>query len=90
MLTAFTLIQTDPNKTSGVAQTVANLPNVAEVYSVTGEYDIIAIIRLPEYDDLDRAIPEGIGKIDGVRRTNTVIAFRRFGAKDMAWDVGVE
>jgi DNA-binding Lrp family transcriptional regulator len=91
MLTAFVMIHAEPDKIASVAQAIANLPNVAEVYSVTGEYDIIAVIRLPEYDQLAEAVPEGLAQIAGVRRTNTVLAFRRYSAKDMqaAWDIGV-
>jgi DNA-binding Lrp family transcriptional regulator len=91
MLTAFVMVHAEPDKIASVAQAIANLPNVAEVYSVTGEYDIIAVVRLPEYDQLAEAVPEGLARIEGVRRTNTVLAFRRFSAKDLqaAWDIGV-
>ncbi|MFN5935801.1 MAG: Lrp/AsnC ligand binding domain-containing protein, partial [Roseiflexaceae bacterium] len=45
MLTAFTMIQARPDAIKRVAQAIAELPHVAEVYSVTGEWDIIAIVR---------------------------------------------
>jgi DNA-binding Lrp family transcriptional regulator len=91
MLTAFVMIHAEPEKIAAVAQAIANLPNVAEVYSVTGEYDIIAVLRLPEYDQLAEAVPEGLAKIDGVTGTNTVLAFRRYSSRDLqaAWDIGV-
>jgi DNA-binding Lrp family transcriptional regulator len=91
MLTAFVLINTLPNQIAGVAQEVANVPNVTEVYSVTGEFDLIAIIRLEDHDQLADAIPGNLAKIEGIQRTNTVVAFRRYSAKDLesAWDIGV-
>lgn len=91
MLTAFVMIHAEPSKIASVAQAIANTPGVAEVYSVTGEYDIIAVVRLPEYDQLAEAVPEGLSRIDGVTRTNTVLAFRRYSSKDLqaAWDIGV-
>lgn len=91
MLTAFVMISAVPDKIASVAQAIANMPNVAEVYSVTGEHDIIAVLRLPEYDQLAEAVPEGLSRIDGVTRTNTVLAFRRYSSKDLqaAWDIGV-
>jgi DNA-binding Lrp family transcriptional regulator len=91
MLTAFVMIHAAPDKIAAVAQAIANMPNVAEVYSVTGEYDIIAVLRLPEYDQLAEAVPEGLARIDGVTGTHTVLAFRRYSAKDLqaAWDIGV-
>jgi DNA-binding Lrp family transcriptional regulator len=91
MLTAFVLIQTEPEQITAVAQAIANLPNVTEVYSVTGEYDVIAVVRLREYEQLAEAVPEALGKVAGIRRTNTVLAFRRFSSGDLAaaWDIGV-
>jgi DNA-binding Lrp family transcriptional regulator len=91
MLTAFVMIHTDPDKIAAVARAIANLEHVAEVYSVTGEFDIIAIVRVKDYDLLAEVVPESLSRIDGVRRTHTVLAFRRFSAKDLeaAWDLGV-
>ena len=91
MLTAFVMVNAEPDKIAAVAQAIANLPSVAEVYSVTGEHDIIAVVRLPEYDQLAEAVPEGLSRIPGVTRTNTVLAFRRYSSKDLqaAWDIGV-
>jgi DNA-binding Lrp family transcriptional regulator len=91
MLTAFVMIHAEPDKIAAVAQAIANMQGVAEVYSVTGEYDIIAVLHLPEYDQLAEAVPEGLSRIEGVTGTNTVLAFRRYSAKDLqaAWDIGV-
>ena len=83
------MINVEPAQISTVAQKIANLPNVSEVYSITGDHDILAIIKLQDYDALDQAIPEALAKIPGITRTRTLLAFRRFGGKDMAWDVGV-
>lgn len=91
MLTAFVMIHAEPNRIVEVAQAIANMPHVAEVYSVTGDADIIAVIRLAEYDSLAEAVPEGLSRVPGVIRTNTMLAFRRFSARDLesAWDIGV-
>lgn len=91
MLTAFVMIHVEPQKIADVAKQIANLPNISEVYSVTGEYDIIAVVRLQDYDMLAEAVPDGLSKVDGIIRTNTVLAFRRFSASDLqaAWDLGI-
>lgn len=91
MFTTFVLIKSEPTSISAVAQAIADLPNVAEVYSVTGEYDIIAVLRLTDYDHLDEAIPEGIARIPGVTSTSTILAFRRFSRQDLqtSWDIGL-
>lgn len=88
MLTAFVMIQTEADKVSSVAQAIANSPNVAEVYSVTGDFDVIAIVRVADYDLLAEAVPDQISRIPGVQRTHTMLAFRSFSGKDLAWDVG--
>lgn len=91
MLTAFVMIQVEPEKIAGIAQTIANSPNVAEVYSVTGDFDIMVVLRLAEYEQLAEVVPDGLARLDGVLRTSTVLAFRRFSAQDIAatWDIGV-
>jgi DNA-binding Lrp family transcriptional regulator len=91
MLTAFVMIQCEPDRIVDIGQSIANTPHVAEVYSVTGEYDIIAVVRLPEYDLLAEVVPQALAHTSGILRTNTVLAFRRFSAKDLeaAWDIGV-
>ena len=91
MFTAFVMIQAEPDKIADVARAIANMPNVAEVYSVTGDFDILVVLRLSEYEQLAEAVPDGLSKLDGILRTNTVLAFRRFSAEDLeaAWDIGV-
>jgi DNA-binding Lrp family transcriptional regulator len=91
MLTAFVLITCESQRISEVAQAVAELPNVAEVYSVTGEFDIIALLRLKEYESLDDAVPGGVARIPGVTATQTVLAFRRFARRDLeaGYDIGL-
>jgi DNA-binding Lrp family transcriptional regulator len=91
MLTAFVLITCEAQQINEVAQTVAELPNVAEVYSVTGDVDIIAVLRIREYESLDEAVPGGIAQIPGVRGTKTVLAFRRFARRDLeaGFDIGL-
>ena len=91
MLTAFVMIEAEPDRIAGIAQSIANMPNVAEVYSVTGAFDILVVLRLSEYEQLAEAVPDGLAKIEGILRTNTVLAFRRFSSQDLeaAWDIGV-
>jgi DNA-binding Lrp family transcriptional regulator len=91
MFTAFVMVQAEPEKIAGIAQAIANMPNVAEVYSVTGDFDILVVLRLSEFEQLADTVPEGLARIDGILRTNTVLAFRRFSSKDLeaAWDIGV-
>ena len=91
MFTAFVMIQAEPDKIADIAQTIANMANVAEVYSVTGDFDILVVLRLSEFEQLADTVPDKLSKVDGILRTNTVLAFRSFSSKDLeaAWDIGV-
>lgn len=91
MFTAFVMIKAEPAKIAQIAQAIANMANVAEVYSVTGDFDILAVLRMAEYEQLAEAVPEGLSRIEGVLQTSTVLAFRRFSSEDLetAWDIGV-
>lgn len=91
MITAFVHIQTEPSATSRVASQLAHIDGVAEVYSVTGEWDIIAIVRLGEYEQLAHTVPDQIGAVEGINRTHTVLAFRSFTKEDAqaTWDIGL-
>ena len=91
MFTAFVMIQAEPDKIAEIARSIANMPNVAEVYSVTGDFDILVVLRLSEFEQLAESVPDGLSRIDGILRTTTVLAFRRFSAEDLeaAWDIGV-
>lgn len=91
MVTAFVLIHTEASRISDIAQTIADMPQVAEVFSVTGEYNIIAVLRVSEYEGLDEAVPSGIALIPGVTSTTTILAFRRFSRKDLetSYDIGL-
>ncbi|MGQ9925355.1 MAG: Lrp/AsnC family transcriptional regulator [Chloroflexaceae bacterium] len=91
MVTAFVMIHCEAQRISDVAQAVAELPHVAEVYSVTGDVDIIAVLRVTAYESLDEAVPGGIARIPGVTSTRTVLAFRRFARRDLeaGYDIGL-
>lgn len=91
MPTAFVMIQAEPSKIPTIAQTIANMAEGAEVYSVTGDHDIIVIFRTSQYEELAHAVPEQVAQIDGVIKTNTILAFRQFSAEEVqeGWDIGV-
>jgi DNA-binding Lrp family transcriptional regulator len=80
---AVVLIQCDIDEIAEAAQAIADLDGVSEVYSVAGEFDLVAVVRVNEHDDLARVIPGGIAKIDGIERTETLIAFQVFSKHDL-------
>jgi DNA-binding Lrp family transcriptional regulator len=92
MLTAIVMIHTDADRIPEAAATIANLPGVSEVYSVTGGVDLVAMVRVKQHDDLADVIADRISKVDGVQRTETFIAFRTYSQHDLeqAFALGLE
>jgi DNA-binding Lrp family transcriptional regulator len=74
------------------AQAIADIDGVSEVYSVAGEYDLVAIVRVSTHEDLARVIPQGVARVKGVARTETLIAFQVFSKHDLEamFSVGFE
>ena len=83
MITAIVLIETDVDAIPEVAEKLVSLPGVSEVYSVTGEYDLIAMVRVREHDELADVIPGGVNKIQGVSHTVTHVSFRTYSDHDL-------
>jgi len=71
---------------------LAGVDGVTEVYSVSGEWDLVAIVRVPQYDDIARVVTETFPTVPGIQRTQTLTAFRAYSKNDLqqAWDIGVE
>lgn len=92
MITTIVLIQADPQRIADCATTLAGLPGVAEVYSVSGAWDLVAIVRVRALDDVAEVVTRGFTTVPGIQRTQTLTAFRAYGRRDLeqAWDIGVE
>ena len=80
---AVVLIQCEIDEISEAAEAIAEIGGVSEVYSVAGEFDLVAIVRVPRHDDLAKVIPGGIAKVAGVERTETLIAFQVYSRHDL-------
>jgi len=74
------------------AMKLAGIDGVTEVYSVSGEWDLVAIVRVAEYAQIAQVITEQFPSVPGLERTQTLTAFRAYSKKDLeqAWDIGVE
>ncbi len=80
---AVVLIQCEIDEIPEAAQAIAEIDGVSEVYSVAGEFDLIAIVRVPGHEALAEVIPGGIAKVDGVERTETLISFQVYSRHDL-------
>jgi DNA-binding Lrp family transcriptional regulator len=83
VITAIVLIKTEVDRIPEVAEAVAQLDGVSEVYSVTGEFDLIAVVRVRQHDELAEVIPGRLNKTEGIRATETHIAFRMYSQHDL-------
>jgi DNA-binding Lrp family transcriptional regulator len=92
MVTAFILINVERPRLKSIADDLLAIPGVTEVYSVAGPFDMIAVVRVKEHEELSDLVTEHIGGLEGIRNTETLIAFRAFSKKDlgMLWDIGVD
>jgi DNA-binding Lrp family transcriptional regulator len=91
VITAIVLIDCATDSIPEVAQALANLPGISEVYSVAGNTDLIAMVRVSEFDQIAEAIAGGIDKVPGVINTETHIAFRAYSRHDLeeAFSIGL-
>ena len=83
MITAIVLIKTSVDRIPEIAETIAALDGVSEVYSVTGTYDLVAMVRVRAHEDLADVIPGLLNKVPGVEQTETHIAFRTYSRHDL-------
>ena len=83
MVTAIVLIQTRHGRTKDVAQTLAEFPEISEVYSVGGSYDVVALVRVKSNEDIADMVTERMVLVDGIERTETLIAFKTFSRHDL-------
>ncbi|WP_404383281.1 Lrp/AsnC ligand binding domain-containing protein [Knoellia locipacati] len=92
MITAIVLITADVDRIPEVAQEVAELDGVSEVYSVAGDADLIAMVRVRQHDELASVIADRLNKVKGVTGTATHIAFQTYSKHDLeaAFSLGLE
>jgi DNA-binding Lrp family transcriptional regulator len=83
VVTAIVLIKAKVARIPETAETVAQLPSVTEVYSVTGEFDLVAIVRVRSHDELGDVIPGTLNRVDGITHTETHIAFQTYSRHDL-------
>ena len=62
---------------------LAEMQGVAEVYTVTGEWDFVAVVRVREHDELAAVVTRELARLDGIERTNTMVAFQQFSSHDL-------
>ncbi len=92
MITTIVLVKADPQLIPQCAMKLAGIDGVSEVYSVAGEWDLVAIVKVPAYEQIAQVVTEQFPAVPGIVRTQTLTAFRAYSRRDLeqAWDIGVE
>jgi DNA-binding Lrp family transcriptional regulator len=92
VITAIVFVNADVSRIPQVAEQIAELEGISEVYSVTGHIDLIALVRVRKHDDIAAVVADQLNKVPGVRSTETHIAFRTYSSHDLeaAFSLGVQ
>lgn len=92
MVTAIVMVQAERQSIQQTAEALASVPSVREVYSVTGDWDIVALLKLQRYDDLDDVVAGHLRKLPGILKTQTMLAFRTYNEEllDQGFGVGLD
>ncbi len=83
MVTAIILINAERKRIAAASQEILNIEGITEVYSVAGDYDLVAIARVRHNDDLAKLVTEDMIAIEGITKTQTLIAFRQYSRHDL-------
>ncbi len=92
MVHAFVLASVKRDKINETAQELLEIDGIAEVYSIAGDWDLIAIIRVRENEQLAAIVTEHMLKLDGLLNTTTLIGFRAYSNHDLdrMFSIGLE
>lgn len=82
MITAIVQVRCSRDLIPQTAEAIAGIPGISEVYSVSGDYDLMAILKVKNYDDIAKVVTEQMVKVPGIVRTSTISAFRVYSRTD--------
>lgn len=83
MVTSIILINVERTKINEVADQLIELQGISEVYSVSGKYDLVAIVRVKTNDDLSTLVTRKLRKVENISATETMLAFQTFSRHDL-------
>jgi len=83
MVTSIILMNVKRDKVSEIAEQLAAMSEISEAYSVSGRYDLIAVVRVKTNDELAGLVTERLAKIAGIEKTDTLLAFKAYSKHDL-------
>jgi DNA-binding Lrp family transcriptional regulator len=92
VITAIVFVKADVSRIPEVAEGIAALDGVSEVYSVTGQIDLIALVRVRRHEQIAEVVADQLNKVPGVLDTETHIAYRAYSRHDLesAFSLGLD
>ena len=92
VIAAVVLINAETGRIPETAEALLELEEVGEVYSVAGAYDLVAIVRVREYDQMAEVVPRKMARVPGIARTTTLMAFQCYSRRDLErmWGIGLD
>jgi DNA-binding Lrp family transcriptional regulator len=92
VITAIVLLNVEPGRVRSLAEELLAIDGVTECYSVAGPFDLVAMVRVREHEQLSDLVTEKIASRPGIVSTETLIAFRAFAKRDLGllWDIGTD
>jgi DNA-binding Lrp family transcriptional regulator len=83
MVTSIILMNVERTRINEVAELLKTLPGISEVYSVSGNYDLVAIVRVATNDELADLVTKKMHSIEAIEKTETMLAFRAYSRHDL-------
>lgn len=83
MIVALVMIRCERDHIPDAAESIVEFEGVSEVYSVTGEWDLVAMVRVPRWEQVADVVTEKIARVRGLERTETHMAFRVLSKEDL-------
>jgi DNA-binding Lrp family transcriptional regulator len=92
MIAAVVLINTERGRIAETAEALLELPEVAEVYSVAGAYDLVAIVRVRQYEQMAEVVPTRLAAMPTITGTTTLMGFQCYSRRDLErmWGIGLD
>ena len=83
MVTSIILINAERTQINDVAEQLAEIESISEVYSVSGKYDLVAIVRVKSNDELSDLVTNQLKTVGGITHTETMLAFQAYSRHDL-------
>ncbi len=90
MITTIVLVKAEPRLIPQAAKHLAGIEGVTDVYSVSGEWDLVVLVKVPQFDDIAKIVTEKFPTTPGLVKTTTLTAFKAYSKADLeqGWDIG--